>query len=419
MERESLAFVMVGHVDHGKSTLIGRLLYDTHSLPEGKIEELEAAARAEGRELEFGFVTDHLREERQRAMTIDTAQTFFSGLSRDYVIIDAPGHRELIKNMITGASQAEAAVLILSVAEGVQEQTKRHAYVVRLLGIEQLVLAYNKMDLVGCSRKRFQEVKRDMDEFLGRIGLLPQLDVPISARRGDNVVERSDDMPWYKGPTLLEALDTFRKIPPPTEKPLRFPVQDVYPWSGPEADHIAVGRVESGRLRAGQRLRFVPGEQLRTVRAIKQYGEPDLAEAEAGQCVGVILDEDGLRRGQVGCPADDMVRAARRFHASVFWLAPVPLEVGGSHRRALTIKCATQEQPCCVAALDERIDSSTLERLPAQENRLQETEVGQVVIETAEPVVVESFYDVQELGRFVLVRGRDVVAGGIVTRAEG
>jgi sulfate adenylyltransferase subunit 1 (EFTu-like GTPase family) len=155
------------------------------------------------------------------------------------------------------------------------------------------------------------------------------------------------------------------------------------------------------------------------VRAIKQYGEPDLAEAEAGQCVGVILDEDGLRRGQVGCPADDMVRAARRFHASVFWLAPVPLEVGGSHRRALTIKCATQEQPCCVAALDERIDSSTLERLPAQENRLQETEVGQVVIETAEPVVVESFYDVQELGRFVLVRGRDVVAGGIVTRAEG
>jgi sulfate adenylyltransferase subunit 1 (EFTu-like GTPase family) len=249
--------------------------------------------------------------------------------------------------------------------------------------------------------------------------LRPQLEVPISARRGDNVVERSDDMPWYKGPTLLEALDTFRKIPPPTEKPLRFPVQDVYPWGGPEADHIAAGRVESGRLRAGQRLRFVPGEQLRTVRAIKQYAEPDLAEAEAGQCVGVILDEDGPRRGQVGCPADDMVRAARRFHASVFWLARVPLEVGGSHPRALTIKCATQEQPCCVAALDERIDSSTLERLPAEENRLQETEVGEVVIETAEPIVVESFYDVQELGRFVLVRGRDVVAGGIVTRAEG
>jgi small GTP-binding protein len=419
MERESLAFVMVGHVDHGKSTLIGRLLCDTHSLPEGKMEEIEAAARAEGRELEIGFVTDHLREERQRAMTIDTAQTFFSGLSRDYVIIDAPGHRELIKNMITGASQAEAAVLILSVAEGVQEQTKRHAYVVRLLGIEQLVLAYNKMDLVGCSRERFQEVKRDMDEFLERLGLRPQLEVPISARRGDNVVDCSDDMPWYKGPTLLEALDTFRKIPPPTEKPLRFPVQDVYPWSGPEADHIAAGRVESGRLRAGQRLRFVPGEQLRTVRAIKQYDEPDLAEAEAGQCVGVILDEDGLRRGQVGCPADDMVRATRRFHASVFWLARVPLEVGGSHPCPLTIKCATQEQPCCVAALDERIDSSTLERLPAQENRLQETEVGEVVIETAEPVVVESFYDVQELGRFVLVRGRDVVAGGIVTRAEG
>ena len=190
MERESLALVLVGHVDHGKSTLIGRLLCDTGSLPEGKMEEIEAAARAEGKEFEFGFILDHLHEERERGITIDTTQTFFTSPTRDYVIIDAPGHKEFIKNMITGASQAEAAVLICSVAEGVQEQTKRHAYLIELLGLEQVIVAYNKMDLVGFDRARFLEVKRDMGAFLDRIGVRPSIEVPISARDGDNVAER-------------------------------------------------------------------------------------------------------------------------------------------------------------------------------------------------------------------------------------
>jgi small GTP-binding protein len=416
MEPESLAFVMVGHIDHGKSTLIGRLLVDTESLPDGKLEEIEAAARAEGRKLEFGFITDHLREERERAMTIDTAQAFFSSGARDYVIIDAPGHKEFIKNMITGASQAAAAVLICSVAEGIQEQTKRHAYVLRLLGIEQVIVAYNKMDLVGYSQARFKAVKQDLDEFLGRLDVKPAVEVPISASNGDNVVHRSENMPWYEGPAVLEALDCFKKIPPPTAKALRFPVQDIYEW--PETGRIVAGRVESGTLRKGQRLRFLPGDDIRTVRHIKQFGKSDLATAEAGQCIGLLLDGDGLRRGQVGCPDGDSPFLTRRFHASVFWLSPSALDLraGGDE---LTLKCATQEGPCRAAAILERIDSSTLERLPCEDGRLEHTEVGQLLIETAAPVVVESFYDVQELGRFVLVKGRDVVAGGIVTRPAG
>ncbi|MFW6188936.1 MAG: GTP-binding protein [Planctomycetota bacterium] len=409
MSKESLAFVLVGHVDHGKSTLIGRLLHDTDSLPEGKMEEIEAAAEAEGREVEFGYIVDHLSEERRRGITIDTAQTFFSGTDRDYVIIDAPGHKEFIKNMITGASQAEAAVLICSAAEGVQEQTKRHAYVIKLLGLDQVLVAYNKMDLVGYGRDRFLQVKEEMNRFLRRIDITPSLEVPVSAREGDNVADRSENMEWYQGPTVLEALQTFQKIEAPTEKALRFPVQDVYELDG---RHIVAGRVESGVLRREQSLHFMPGDAVRTVRQITQFGRPDRPRAEAGECIGVVFAEDGLTRGQVGCPRGEPLELTDRFHCSVFWLAPAPLSTDGDP--PLTFKCATQEVPCRVAALRERIDSSTLEHLP-REGRLEETEVGELVLETERPVVVESFYDVQELGRFVLVRGHEVVAGGIVT----
>jgi small GTP-binding protein len=393
MSEESLAFVMVGHIDHGKSTLIGRLLYDTDSLPDGKMEEIEAAARQEGRPLEFGYVVDHLAEERSRG-----------------VIIDAPGHKEFIKNMITGASQAEAAVLICSAFEGVQEQTKRHAYVIKLLGLDQVLVAYNKMDLVGYEQARFEAVRAEMDAFLERLGVSPSVEVPVSAAVGDNIAGRSENMPWYDGPTVLEGLDLFRKMPAPTEKALRFPIQDIYVRGGKS---IAAGRVESGVLRKGDRLRFLPGDKVCTVQEIRQYLRDDMPSAEAGECIGVLFDADGLRRGQVGCPVGDNLTMTRRLGASVFWLSPRPLETEGQER--LVFKCATQEVPCRVAAISERLNSSTLEQLDPNAGRLEETEVGDMVLEADEPVVVESFYDVAELGRFVLVRGHDVVAGGIVT----
>ena len=414
MDRESLAFVMVGHVDHGKSTMIGRLLHDTGSLPEGKLEEVAAAARDAGQEMEFGFLMDHLREERERHITIDTAQTFFSTDAREYVIIDAPGHKEFIKNMITGASQAEAAVLICSVAEGVQEQTKRHAYVLKLLGLKQVIVAYNKMDLAGYAEERFAAVKAEMDRFLGQLDIRPMLEVPLSAKLGDNVATRSEKMPWYDGPTIVEALDRLTKMPAPTEKALRFPVQDVYERGG---ERIVVGRVESGVLESGRRLTFLPDGEARTVARIEQYARDPLERAEAGECIGVVFDADGLRRGLVGCPEDQLPQVTDRFSASVFWLAPAPLDIASGD--GLTFRCATQEQPCRVAAIGRRLDSGTLEQLPAEAGRLEETEVGELIIETEAPMVLESFYDVEELGRFVIVRGLDVVAGGIVTDPAG
>ena len=415
MDRESLPLVLVGHVDHGKSTLIGRLLCDTDSLPDGKREEIEAAARAQGREIELGFIMDHLREERERGVTIDTAQTFFTSPSRDYVIIDAPGHKEFIKNMITGASQAEAVILICSVAEGVQEQTRRHAYLVKLLGLEQVVVAYNKMDLVDYDRECFRKVRADMNEFLARIGIKPAMEVPVSARCGDNVAHRSGNMPWYDGPTVVEALDVFEKIPPPREKPLRFPVQDVYEGEGDGGRPTVVGRVESGVMKRGQRLRFLPDGGVKAVLAINQYGREDMTHAEAGECIGVVLDGAPARRGQVGCPEDDAAQVTDRFRANIFWLSPTPLALA-EQADALTFKCATQKQPCRIVGIRERMDSATLQHLSTEDGRLEETEVGEVVIETPGPVVLESFYDVQELGRFVLVRGREVAAGGMVSR---
>jgi len=411
VEREALKFVLVGSIDHGKSTMIGRLFYDTDSLPEGKMDEIKAASDAEGRDLEFGFIMDHLREERERGITIDTAQAFFTTKLRDYVIIDAPGHKEFLKNMITGASQAEAAVLICSAYEGVEEQTRRHAYVLKLLGLHQTIIAYNKMDLVGYDKHRFEEVRADLHEFLKLLGIKPALEIPISAKLGDNVAELSPNMPWYEGPTVLEALDMFETGPGAQDKPLLLPVQDVYEVEGRK---IVAGRVESGVLRPGMTLVFRPGETRRTVMEILKFGEQDIEQAECGDCIGVVLDPADAVRGEVGCDPEQPAQLVGSFGASVFWLAKKPLTTD----EEFTIRSSTQERTCRVSAIRERIDSSTLEHIEEDAKHLEETEVGQVTVTVDSPLVVEAFTDVPELGRFVLVRGNDVVAGGIVTEAK-
>ncbi|MFP4028509.1 MAG: sulfate adenylyltransferase subunit 1 [Candidatus Brocadiia bacterium] len=407
-KRNALKLVLVGSVDHGKSTMIGRLFHDTDSLPDGKLEEIRAASEREGRDLEFGFIMDHLTEERERGITIDTAQAFFATDKRDYVIIDAPGHKEFLKNMITGASQADVAILICGAYEGVEEQTRRHAYVLKLLGIDQTIVAYNKMDLVGYDRHRFEEVQSDLLQFLERIGVDPRLEIPISAKLGDNVAGRSENMPWYEGPTILGALDQFEKTAQPVNKPVRFPIQDVYEVGG---ERLAVGRVESGTLERGAELTFLPGQSRRRIAEIRKYQETDLAKAEPGECIGVLFEKDGAKRGEVGCPPDSQPRLADTVQANVFWMMPEALHRGEN----LSIRCATQEKSCRVTSIRERIDSGTLEHIARDAEELADTEVGEVTIQTETPIVTEPFSEIPELGRFVLLRGQDVVGGGIVT----
>ncbi len=228
MEKEHMNIVIVGHVDHGKSTIIGRLLYDTNSLPDGKVEELKATCDLLGKPLEFAFILDNLEEEMKQGITIDTTQIFFKTKKRDYVIIDAPGHVEFVKNMITGASQAECALLIVDAKEGVKEQTKRHAYILSLLGLKQVAVIINKMDLVEYKKVRYDEVVNELKSFLTSIKITPSFVIPISAMNGENIAKRSENMFWYNGPTILEALDTFKIKAELEGLPMRYSVQDEF-----------------------------------------------------------------------------------------------------------------------------------------------------------------------------------------------
>jgi len=404
MEKENLKLVIVGHVDHGKSTLIGRLFYDTDSLPTGKLDEVKAVCEAMGRELEFAFILDHLQEEREQGVTIDTAQTFFKTDKRNYVIIDAPGHVEFIKNMITGASQAEAAILIVDADEGVKEQTRRHAYVLSLLGLDQVVVVMNKMDLVNCSSDRYEAVKSETTSLLASLGITPSYVIPISAKEGDNVASKSSKMEWYKGPTVLEALDTFKTASAPTEKSLRFPIQDVYKIGD---KRILVGRVEAGRLSSGQEVKFVPAGSSTKVKSIEVF-EGQKENAEAGESIGITLENPlFIERGDVA--VDDRSNPSDSVLANVFWMAKQGFDTG----EKLLFRCATQEVGCKIK-IDKRLNSSSLEVLEENANSLNVNEVGQVVITLDRPICTDAFKDIQEMGRFVLVRDNDVVAGGIV-----
>ena len=312
-----LSFVIVGHVDHGKSTLIGRLLYDTDSLPPDKIEEIKKASAGQGRRTEFAYLLDHLEEERKQGITIDTTQVFFKSPKRRYVIIDAPGHVEFVKNMITGASQAEAAVLIVDVAEGVKEQTRRHSYMLSLLGLKQVVVVMNKMDLVDFSQETFDSVKNDVTQWLKSIDIEPKLYIPISAIDGENVTVKSEKMNWYTGPTFLESLDTLQNQLLPEDKPLLFPIQDVYKI---DEKRINAGRVEAGVLEKGTAIKILPGGQTTNVSTIEKFME-DPTRAVAGECIGMTTEDAVfLDRGNVVTLPESAPAMTDRVHASIFWM---------------------------------------------------------------------------------------------------
>jgi len=405
----TLNFVIVGHVDHGKSSLIGRLLYETNSLPAGVMEEVTKTSQDLGREVEFAYLLDHLEEERQQGITIDTTQVFFKTAKRDYVIIDAPGHVEFVKNMITGASQAEAAVLIIDVKEGVQQQTKRHAYILSLLGLGQVVVVLNKMDLVDYSREVFEQVKADIAGFLASIKVSPLLYIPIAATKGENISKRSEKMAWYEGPTFLECLDELRNIEGPETKPLMMPVQDIYRI---DDKRITAGRIEAGSLKAGQKVKILPTGEQTQIRTIEKFPS-QVASAGAGESIGVTTaDPAFIERGSVLCQADFEPAMADEFEATMIWMSKKDMKKG----ERLTLRCATQEQTCRVERIGRRIDSSSLEVLGEDADILKNLEVGEVIIRTKDPIVLTMFSDVQELGRFVMVRDENICAGGIIVR---
>jgi len=413
MQKEYLKFVIVGHIDHGKSTLIGRLFFDTNSLPEGKLEEVKAICDSLGKDLEFAYVMDHLEEERDQGITIDTAQTFFNTEKRNYIIIDAPGHREFTKNMITGASQAEAAILIVDADEGVQEQTRRHAYILGLLGLDQVIVVLNKMDLAGYKQERFDEVKADILEFLRNIDIEPTYVIPISASLGDNVAKKSENMPWYDGLTLLQSLDTFKTVADREKFPLRYPIQDAYNIDG---KRIFAGRVEAGVIRKGMEVVVLPSGEETTIVSVEKFLDPDKVEAVAGESTGVTVKHKlFIDRGNVISTKLSPPIISKEIKGNLFWMDKVPLNKDDK----VVFKCATQAVPCTVKAIQRRMDSSTLEIIEEDATTLENREVGEVILSFSTPVIVDNFNDTPELGRFVIEKGFDTAGGGIITHLGG
>ncbi|UCD03740.1 MAG: GTP-binding protein [Candidatus Woesearchaeota archaeon] len=411
MEKENLRFVIVGHVDHGKSTLIGRLFYDTDSLPEGKIEEIKQICESLGKDIEFGYVMDHLAEERDQGVTIDTAQTFFRTDKREYTIIDAPGHVEFIKNMITGASQAEAAILIVDANEGVKEQTRRHSYILKMLGLKQVIVTINKMDLVDYSKDRFNEVKKELIEFLDKLNIKPSYIIPISAKEGDFIAKKTENLKWFDGPTVLDALDSFSKEESLIDRPTRFAVQDVYKFD----ERINAGMVLSGLIKENDEILVLPSKETTKVKEIKEWLKAP-KEAEAGKSIGIVT-EDGLflDRGCILTHKDEeqpKITSAVKGH--LFWLDREPYKKG----ERVLFKLSSQEIMGELEKIERVIDSSTLETLREDADEIKNREVADVIIKLSSDVVFEDFNDIPTLGRFVLER-QDTCAGGIITEIGG
>ena len=404
-----LRLVIVGHVDHGKSTLVGRLLSDTGSLPDGKLDFVRDICKQQGKEFEFAFLLDALEEEQEQGITIDTSQIFFSTTQRKYVIIDAPGHKEFLKNMVTGAADAEAALLLIDANEGVQEQSRRHGYILKLLGLTQVAVVINKMDLVGYDEKVYNNIKSEYTAFLNSLGVEAREFIPVSAKLGVNIAALKDEMSWYKGPTVLDMVDQFEKKPPPDHLPFRFPVQDVYKF---DERRIIAGRIESGKLKTGDRVIFSPSNKQAVVNSIEAWSVPEQPSlATSSESIGFTLDEQiFVERGDVCTLMDQLPIVSTTFDANVFWMGKRHLEKG----RKFTLKLNTQEVECEVLEFKKAIDASTLETLTDQ-NYIAKNDVAELTLKTRNPVAFDLFGSVATTGRFVLVDGYDVCGGGIIT----
>ncbi|WP_456420566.1 translation elongation factor EF-1 subunit alpha [Thermococcus sp.] len=418
-EKPHVNIVFIGHVDHGKSTTIGRLLFDTANIPENIIKKFEEMGE-KGKSFKFAWVMDRLKEERERGITIDVAHTKFETPHRYITIIDAPGHRDFVKNMITGASQADAAVLVVAATDGVMPQTKEHAFLARTLGIGHIIVAINKMDMVNYDQKVFEKVKAQVEKLLKMLGYKDFPVIPISAWEGDNVVKRSDKMPWYKGPTLIEALDQIPEPPKPVDKPLRIPIQDVYSIKG--VGTVPVGRVETGVLRVGDVVIFEPASTIfhkpiqGEVKSIEMHHEP-LQEAYPGDNIGFNVrgvGKNDIKRGDVAGHTNNpptVVRPKDTFKAQIIVLNhPTAITVGYTPvLHAHTTQVAVRFEQL-LAKLDPRT-GNVVEENP---QFIKTGDSAIVILRPTKAMVIEPVKEIPQMGRFAIRDMGQTVAAGMV-----
>jgi elongation factor 1-alpha len=413
-KKEHLNLVFIGHVDSGKSTTVGRILYETGAISEQVLNKLKDEAAKVGKAtFEFAFVMDALKEERERGVTIDIAHREFETPKYHCTIIDAPGHRDFVKNMITGASQADAAVLQVSVKDGIQPQTKEHAFLAKVLGISQLAVNMNKMDAVGYKKEEFEKVKAEVDKLLRGIGYKVETVpfVPCSGYAGDNLTKKSANMPWYTGPTLIEVIDTFKVPPKPVDKALRLPVQDVFTITGHGT--VPVGRVETGVMKPGDALVVMPSGVKGECKKIEMHHQ-ELTEAMPGDNVGFNLkgvDKKDIKRGDVIGPASNPPKVAEEFTAQIVVLNhPTAISIGYTP----VFHIHTAQFAGKITELVEKKDPKTGQTAQAKPDFLKTGDVAVVKIQPLKPIVVEKFADFPPLGRFALRDMGQTVAAGVV-----
>ncbi len=413
-EKPHLNLITIGHVDHGKSTLVGRILFDSGSIREEDLRKLKELAKEYKKEtFEFAFVMDRLKEERERGVTIDIMHTKFETQKYSFTVIDAPGHRDFVKNMITGASQADAAILVVSAKDGIQEQTKEHVFLIKILGVNQLIVAINKMDAVNYDEAKFKEVKQQVENLLKTVGYDPSkiLFIPVSAYMGDNVVKKSENMPWYNGPTLYEALDTFEEPPKPVDKPLRIPIQDVYSITG--VGVVPVGRVETGVLRVGDTVLFLPSDVKGEVRSIEMHHE-QIQEAKPGDNIGFNvrgISKNDIKRGDVASHPDSPATVAKEFTAQIIVLNHPSVITKGYTPvfHAHTAQVATR-----IVEILKKLDPKTGEVVQENPDFIKAGDAAIVKCQPTKPLVVESMKEFPELARFAVRDMGMTVAAGIV-----
>ena len=414
-EKEDMNLVFVGHVDHGKSTIIGRMLADTNSLPDGKLEQVKENCKRNAKPFEYAFLLDALKDEQSQGITIDAARCFFQTPKRNYIIIDAPGHIEFLKNMVTGASRAEAALLVIDANEGVQENSRRHGYMLSMLGIKQVAVLVNKMDLVDYSGEVFKNIVEEYSQFLEKINIDPETFIPVSGMNGDNVASLSAQMSWYKGRTVLEELDQFETEKAPEEKPFRMPVQDVYKFTK-DGDNrrIIAGTIDTGVIKPEDTVVFYPSGKKSGVNAIESFNTPPQKIKKAEEHAGITLNEQiYVKRGEIatinGQPKPEV---STRIKSNIFWLGRKPMIKGKEY----FIKVGTQKVRTRLEKVHMVLDASTLDR--RDKYQVDRHDVAEITLKTEKAIAFDLADQINKTSRFVIIDDYEITGGGIITSSE-
>ncbi len=410
--RAQMNIVIVGHVDHGKSTVIGRLLADTGTLPQGKLEAIRESCRRNSKPFEYAFLLDALKDEQAQGITIDMARCFFKTAARDYIIIDAPGHIEFLKNMITGASRAESALLVIDADEGIKENSKRHGQMVSMLGVKQVTVLANKMDLVGFSEDVFEKLKADYTAFLAQINVTPVSFIPVSAREGDNIASISERMPWYKGSTVLEQLDQFTSDKALHEKPFRFPVQDIYKFTRSNDDRrIVAGTVAAGSVAVGDEVLFLPSGKQSVIQSVESFNTSPKQVALAGSASGFTLSTQiYVRPGELMVkPSEPQPEVGSRFRVNLFWVGRAPM----IKQKEYKLKLGSARATVKLAEICNTLDASDLTYSKSKQ-QIDCRDVGECILETTRPIAFDTTSASETTSRFVIVDNYEIAGGGVV-----